>query len=353
MHDTRPDPPVFDGHNDALFRLWRDREKTDPVVSFAEDGTGHVDLPKARRGGFAGGLFALFSPSDMALPDLTHDGEGYNLPLPPPLEHGAALAPALEQAGIFLRLDQAGLVRACTTAAGIEDAMANGELAAVLHLEGADAIDPDFYLLDVLHGLGLRSLGPVWSRNNIFGHGTPFAFPSTPETGPGLTEAGRRLVRACNRRRILIDLSHMTEAGFDDVASITDAPLVASHSNAHALVPHARNLTDRQLDMIRDSDGLVGVNFATAFLRPDGQMSELETLDPVLRQLEYLLERLGESRVALGSDYDGALPPLPLADVGTLSALREAMRRAGFGPELMSRILYRNWIDLLRRTWGA
>src|SRR5690606_476421 len=115
------------------------------------------------------------------------------------------------------------------------------------------------------------SLGPVWSRDNAFAHGVPFAYPSSPDTGPGLTDAGKELVRACNRMGILIDLSHMTEKGFFDVARVSDQPLVATHSNVHAITPSARNLTDRQLDAVRDSKGVVGLNYAVSFLREDGQ----------------------------------------------------------------------------------
>ena len=126
-----------------------------------------------------------------------------------------------------------------------------GSLAAVLHIEGAEAIDPELDALEVLHAAGLRSLGPVWSRPNLFGHGVPFRFPSSPDTGPGLTDAGKALVRACNELRLMLDLSHLNEAGFWDVAALSQAPLVASHSNAHALCPCSRNLTDKQLDAIR------------------------------------------------------------------------------------------------------
>ena len=112
-----------------------------------------------------------------------------------------------------------------------------GNLAAVLHIEGAEAIDPELEALEVFYAAGLRSLGPVWSRPNVFGHGVPFRFPSSPDTGPGLTDAGKELVRACNRLRIMLDLTHLNEAGFWDVAALTDAPLVATHSNVHALCP--------------------------------------------------------------------------------------------------------------------
>ncbi len=101
----------------------------------------------------------------------------------------------------------------------------------------------------------------VWSRPTVFASGVPFKFPSTPDTGPGLTEAYRALVRACNRLGIMIDLSHLNEKGFWDVAALSQAPLVATHSNAHAICPSTRNLTDKQLDAIKEFDGMVGLNF--------------------------------------------------------------------------------------------
>ncbi|WP_407816227.1 dipeptidase, partial [Staphylococcus aureus] len=85
---------------------------------------------------------------------------------------------------------------------------------------------------------------------NIFAYGVPFRFPSTPDIGPGLTDAGKRLIKTCNELKIMVDLSHMNEQGFWDIARISDAPLVASHSNAYAICNHSRNLTDRQLDAI-------------------------------------------------------------------------------------------------------
>ena len=346
-------PPVFDGHNDMLLKLWRaEAGGASPERLFAEGCGGHLDLPRMRRGGFGGGLFAIFCPS----PDIemAMDGpNGYDVPLPPPLEPAQALPAALGQAGILLRLAASGLIRQCRTAAEIEAARAAGEVAAVLHLEGAEAIDPAFRALDVLHAAGLRSLGPVWSRPNAFGHGVPFRFPSDPDTGPGLTDLGRELVRQCAARGILIDLSHITEAGFMDVAQVWDGPLVATHSNVHELVPHSRNLTDRQLDMIRERDGMVGVNLATAFLAPDGRMAEMAEIGPVVRQFLLLIERLGEHRVGLGSDWDGALTPAPVSDPAGLPNLRRALAEAGVDAALMEKLMWGNWLRVLRVAWGA
>jgi membrane dipeptidase len=245
-----------------------------------------------------------------------------------------------------------GRVRVCRNVGDIESCLAGDVLAAVLHIEGAEAIDADFELLDVLHAAGLRSLGPVWSRPNAFGHGVPFRCPSSPDTGPGLTHLGKALIGACNRLRILIDLSHLNERGFWDVAAISNAPLVASHSNAHALSPHSRNLTDQQLVAIGESGGLVGVNFAVSFLRPDGRRDKNTPTELIIQHIEHMLEYAGENSVGFGSDFDGTVIPAELKDAGRLQILVQAMRKRGFGKPLIEKLCFRNWLGVLARTWG-
>jgi membrane dipeptidase len=342
--------PVFDGHNDVLLRLFK--QTTPAAERRFLDGLegGHLDLPRARAGGFAGGLFAIFVPSPG--PDATGSISA-DTPFPPTPGLHEAQAATLAMTAMLLRIERAsaGQVRICRTVGDIRAAMAAGALATVLHIEGAEAIDADFQILDVLHAAGLRSLGPVWSRPNIFGHGVPFRFPSPPDTGPGLTDLGKELVRQCNARKILIDLSHMSERGFWDVAALSNAPLVASHSNVHALCRSSRNLTERQLAAIRERQGLVGLNFATGFLREDGRMSADTAIEIMLRHVDALLEAVGESGVALGSDFDGATIPQAIGDVAGLPILLDALMAHGFGEGLVRRIACDNWLDLLERTW--
>jgi membrane dipeptidase len=246
-----------------------------------------------------------------------------------------------------------GQFRICRSVAELRDCLAQGIIAGVLHMEGAEAIDPDMQALAAFHGLGLRSLGPVWSRPNAFGHGVPFRFPSGPDTGPGLTAAGRRLVAECNRLRILIDLSHLNEAGFNDVARLSDAPLVATHSGAHAITASSRNLTDRQLAMIAERKGMVGVNFATVFLRRDGRRSPEMGWSPLLRHLGHLIDRLGEDHVGFGSDFDGTTIPANIGDVTGLPALQSALRAHGYDTALLRKLCHENWLNVLERTWGG
>jgi membrane dipeptidase len=136
------------------------------------------------------------------------------------------------------------------------------------------------------------------------------------------------------------------------VAAISNAPLIATHSNAHALSPHSRNLTDKQLAAIRETGGLVGINFATSFLRSDGARDADAPIELVIEHLAYMLERLGEDGVGLGSDFDGARMPTGIGTAAGLQNLVEAMRQRGFGKPLIEKVCFRNWLRVLEKTWG-
>jgi membrane dipeptidase len=349
--------PVFDGHNDFLLRLLRDPARRE-AAWLTGTAQGHLDLPRMRASGFAGGFFAIYIPSPddprAAEFEAMMDHPPYDLPLPPEVPLEAALPVAMAMAGHlhWMAAASGGAFRVVRNVAEIRECLAQGVIAGILHMEGAEAIDPDLVNLEAWHAMGLRSLGPVWSRPTAFGHGVPFRFPGTPDTGPGLTDAGRRLVAECNRLRIMIDLSHLNETGFDEVARLSDAPLVATHSNAHAVTPSTRNLTDRQLAMIRESGGMVGLNFATVFLRRDGRRSPEMGWSPILRHLDHLIAHLGEDHVGFGSDFDGATVPSCIGDVTGLDAMQITLRAHGYSTSLLEKLCHANWIALLERTWG-
>jgi membrane dipeptidase len=333
------------------------RGKIQPEQAFLEgDNIGHLDWPRMKEGGLFGGFFAVYVPSDSvgvdvdALMTQSH----YDVPLPPQLSFATSQQVTVHMASLLIRIERAskGGVKICRTAADIRHCIDTGKLAAVLHIEGAEGIDPDLHMLDVLYESGLRSIGPVWSRPNIFGHGVPFRYPSTPDTGPGLTDRGLDLIRACNRLKIMIDLSHLNEKGFWDVARLSDAPLVATHSNAWEICQHSRNLTDKQLAAIRESRGMVGVNFATSFIRPDGQRNDDTPLEEMIRHMDHLIEHVGVDGVGLGSDFDGATIPAEIGDVRGLTRLVDAMRRHGYDEATLRKLCHENWMHVLERTWG-
>jgi membrane dipeptidase len=348
--------PFFDGHNDFLLRLQQEPHRRDELW-LGNTGTGHLDLARMKQAGFAGGLFAIYVPSpSLGLEYMAMMKQApFEVPLPAPVSLELAQPVALAMAGHLHWMERAAPddFKVCRTAAEARTTFGSGRIAAVMHMEGAEAIGADLDALYLFHDMGLRSLGPVWSRPTIFGHGVPFKFPATPDTGPGLTEAGKDLVRLCNKLGILVDLSHMNEAGFNDVARLSDAPLVATHSNVHALSNSARNLTDRQLDMIRESKGMVGLNFAVGFLRADGMGTPDVPLETMVRHVDYLVERLGEDHVGLGSDFDGCTVPEPIKDATGVPALFEALATHGYDAPLLDKLAHRNWLDCLTRTLKA
>ena len=343
--------PVFDGHNHALTR--------EDYAGLGDGRSGgHLDLPRMREGGMRGGIFALFTPTpgeegivDLN-PELDADGV-FRKPLAAELPHEVAAADASAAAGRLARLEREGLL---TVARGIEDfdaAFADDAAppVAVLSLEGAEAIDPGLEALAHWHAAGLRALGPVWSRANAFATGVQFAFPSSPDIGPGLTDAGRALVRACAELGILVDLSHLNEAGFWDAAELEAGPLVASHSGAHAVSAASRNLTDAQLDAIAASDGLVGIVFAAPFLRPDFADDPETPLALIAEHARYVADRIGPRHVALGSDFDGATVPAELGGPAGLPKLLAALAAAGFDEEELTDLAWRNWRRVLAAWW--
>ena len=364
--------PIIDGHNDTLLSLIRTGRSY-----YDRTDVGHIDDPRAREGGLAGGFFACFVPSAegqtwsadveqvlgagiKGVP-LENEWGGPSLPYAQQFTNAMiAKLLNLETGGVSVRdLDSETPPEMADEPLNIvqfaEDIVENleeGNFSAILHFEGAEMIDENLYALEMYHAAGLRSLGPVWSRSNIFAHGVPFAFGQSPDTGPGLTDLGKNLVRACNALGIMLDVSHLNEKGFWDLAAITTAPIVATHSNAHAICPSTRNLTDKQLDAVRDSGGVVGLNFNVPFLHPEGSRDSNMPLSIMVDHVDYLVDKLGIDGVVFGSDFDGALMPDDLSDCSKLPNLIAELRTRGYDDAALEKMGYQNWVRILSETWG-
>jgi membrane dipeptidase len=338
---------VFDGHNDAITR-----EDHGGMVAGRPDG--HLDLPRMRAGDVRGGIFAVFTstPGDDE-EELVPRSDGVEeWVLAEPVSQPVAAGFATGAAGRLLALERAGELRVARTIDDLDRARAgDGPPVAVLHLEGAEAIDPGLEALELWYAAGLRSLGPVWSRETVFGHGVPFISPSSPDTGPGLTEAGHGLVRRCAELGIMVDLSHLNEAGFWDIARADAGPLVATHSAVHALCQTSRNLTDQQLDAIGTSGGLVGIVYACRFLRPDFADDPDTPVSLIAEHARYVADRIGVKHVALGSDFDGATIPSEVGDVAGVPKILAALREVGFSEDEIAAIAWDNWRRVLNAWW--
>lgn len=317
--------PIIDGHTDYVLSLLGTGRDF-----LTESDSGHVDLPRARRGNVAAMLSAVFI-RDAYLP-------------------GQALARTLRAVDRLLETIAAsgGRMQLVTNVAELERCLRDGTFGAILHFEGAEAIDPEFAVLRLGYRLGLRSLGLTWSRPNIYAEGV-----GPEDRGRGLTQLGRALVRACNELGVLLDVSHLNDAGFWDVIEFSTQPVVASHSNCRALCPVPRNLTDEQIRALAAKGGLLGINFHVGFLRAGAERPEDVSLGDVIAHIDHVAELVGVDYVAFGSDFDGATMPRDLPDVAALPWLVEALLRHGYDDAAVSKICYENWLRVFRTVWQA
>jgi membrane dipeptidase len=350
---------ILDGHNDVISALLHAERGGKTRTFFERQSEGHIDLPRSEEGGFAGGLFSIYVGADPQAEPASgpvlgeHDGKPVRFPRPLTLEY--AQRTSMAEIGILFRLERQsnGKLRVVRAVSDVERCLHDGAIAAVIHFEGAEAIDARLDMLDAYYAMGLRSVGPVWSRPNDFGEGVPYLFPHSPDTGPGLTDAGKALVRRCNELGIVVDVSHLNEKGFWDIVSISTAPMVATHSSVWALTPTPRNLTDRQLDAVRDSGGIVGVNFANSFLREDGGEGADVPMERIVAHFRYLADRMGVDHVGFGADLDGATVPSVVGDVAGLPRVVDALRAAGFDEADLEKMTHGNWLRVLGKIWKS
>ena len=199
----------------------------------------------------------------------------------------------------------------------------------LLAVEGGAVLGGSLAMVDELADQGVKLMTLTWNGENELACGC-FSIQNT-----GLTAFGKAALRRMGERGMLADVSHLNEAGFWDVAAVTDGPFLATHSLAAAVHPHPRNLTDSQFDCIRDRGGLVGLNLCVAHLG-EASFTAFE------RHLAHFLERDGEDTVALGCDLDGTALPPEWPGIDTLSLLRGQLLKDGFGRETVEKLFYRN-----------
>ena len=337
-------PLVLDGHEDFLTQMrgYQDMTRgagldTSPLQvaqrDFLEESSnGHVDLPRARRGGIGAAFASVWMRNEDA-------------------ERDARATAAGEVDDLLRTVDRAGgqmrLIRSVTD---LKACLGGEAFGTIMHFEGADPISADLRELRMYYEAGLRSLGIVWSRSTVFGNGVPLGRgPTPPDTG--LTEAGKDLVSECNRLGILIDVSHLNHAGFWDVVDVCKKPFVATHSDAFAIAPHVRNLNDDQLRALAAADGCTGINLTNSFIRPDLSREKDTTLDMVAAHIDHIVKLVGDRHVAIGTDFDGADMPDVLSDATRLPLLLRELKRRGYSDDSLERIAHGNFLRVLEQVW--
>lgn len=295
---------VIDGHCDTVFVPFGRRRDFTVRGDF-----GDVDVPRLLEGGVTGQFMAL----------LVNEERG-------------GTAKALGGLDLLYdALDRCPSLTLATRADHLRAAKAEGKVAAVAHIEGSDALEGQVGTLRMLYRLGVRSLGLTHNARNRAGDGIDEA-----ATGGGLSSFGKAVVREMDRLGMLVDISHLSPAGVQDVFARSRLPVIASHSNAHAVHPHPRNLTDRELEQLAATGGVACVTFVDSFLG-----DEAPTLNHVLDHIDHMVRVMGPEHVGIGSDYDGfqGVHPEGLEDITCYPRLTAGLLERGHSVEAVRAIM--------------
>ena len=309
---------VVDGHCDTV-QLFTGHE--DSYTFGLLNKVGQVDLPRLRQGGVDVQFFALY--------------------IEPQYKPCGALQRTLYLLEHFWR-EMGKYSKDVVVVKNVNDlhrAKMTGKLAALLALEGGDALD-SVEVLQVLYRLGLRSVGLTWNQRNLLADGV-----GVGASAGGLTPLGKTMVTEMNRLGIIVDAAHIAHRGFFDILELATKPMVVTHANAAAICSHRRNLNEDQLRALRDQGGVVGLTYYPPFVREDGEAN----LENLLDHFCYIAEHFGISVLGLGSDYDGIDYTVKgLEDVSRLPHLTEGLQRRGFSQEEICAILGGNFLRVMQ-----
>ncbi|WP_315120672.1 dipeptidase [uncultured Clostridium sp.] len=231
-----------------------------------------------------------------------------------------------------------------------------GKISAFLTIEGGEALKGNMENLYYFFENGVRLITLTWNYPNEIG------FPSSKDeyVDKGLTFFGTDLVDEMNRLGMLIDVSHLSDRGFYEVADRTKAPFVASHSNSREITPHRRNLTDTMIKVLSEKGGVMGINFYSQFLRErmsgdshisgDNHVNNIGMIKDMVAHIKHIRNVGGIDCIALGSDFDGISSPVEIEDISQMDKLIFVLEKEGFSFDEMEKILYKNAQRVIKDT---
>ncbi|MGV8145759.1 MAG: dipeptidase [Alkaliphilus sp.] len=216
----------------------------------------------------------------------------------------------------------------------MEEINRKGKMSAFLTIEEGGVLKGELYNLRNFHRLGVRLITLLWNYPNHIG------FPNCKEEymNKGLTAFGREVVCEMNRLNMLIDVSHLSDQGFYDIAQISKMPFIASHSNARAIKNHSRNLTDRMIKLIAEKGGVMGINFCAGFLGN----TTISRMEDKVEHIKHIKNIGGIDVIAIGSDYDGIDCELEIKNIGEMNKLAAELEKNGFSLDEIERIFFKN-----------
>lgn len=325
---------TIDMHCDTIAELWYRRLKNEPA-ELAKNEL-HMDIEKMKKGDYMLQNFAMFV-------NLERKWD--------PLES------VLKLIDLFYEEMEKNkeVIGVVTTYQDILENQKAGRMSALLSVEEGEVCKGEIPFLHTIYRLGVRMMTLTWNHENSLAfpnsvpHDADVVYPFDADTTNGLKEKGFAFIEEMERLGIIIDVSHLSDAGFYDVYEHTKKPFVASHSNARALCAHCRNLTDDMIRKLAERGGVTGLNYCGGFLMdPDENGQVYSRVKQMAEHARYLVNVGGIACVGLGSDFDGIEGDLEIKDCSMMPLLEHELRKQGFHESEIEAIFYKNVLNLYK-----
>ena len=329
---------MIDLHCDTVWAIAEEKKKKHTKTDTKEKECSlqrsffQIDEEKLVKGGYMAQCFAMFVPND---------GE-------------ERFQRCVDLIGLYYaELNRCERLASAYSYADLIENRKNKKISAILTVEDGCPIGNRLENVRKLYDFGVRMACLTWNYPNAIGYPNVDASkpekvdPFTPDSARGLTDFGKEVVKEMQKLGMIVDVSHLSDAGFYDVAKISQKPFVASHSNARGLCPHVRNLTDSMLKKIADVGGMVGLTYVKGFLHTDKALGA-KTLDRLVEHIRYVRRVAGVECIALGSDFDGADRDIELSDAAEAPRLVSRLEKEGFSTAEIEKITYQNALRVFK-----
>lgn len=321
----------IDLHCDTLMKL----VLSDENIDLASNDKTSVDFKRLKEGNAMAQFFAIFLPDE--------ETYGYYKKEPVPDDEYILKAVNILKESVGRNSD---IIEMAFNADDIERNQKNNKMSAILTIEDGRSIDGKLEKIKKYYDMGIRLITLTWNYENSLG----FPNSNDPEMmNKGLKPFGREAVEYMNELGILVDVSHLSDGGFYDVANISKKPFIASHSNARGISPHRRNLTDDMIRIIGEKGGVIGLNFCASFLNENAQGPK-STIEMMIKHLNYIRNVGGEDVLALGTDLDGIEGNLEIDSCNKMPLLFDVLEKAGWSSKLIEKFAYENSLRVIKET---
>jgi membrane dipeptidase len=314
------DDIVCDGHCDTVLEIFKKNRRLN-----TRSKTGQLDIPRLQIGGVDVQVFAVYIEKEFKP------------------KHSLQRALQLIDSLLLELSVNKDAIELAASYEKIKSIIATGKIAAILAIEGGEALEGELSNLRIFYLLGVRLITLTWNQRNDIADGSDYAHSKR-----GLSLFGKRVIQEMNRLGMMIDVSHISESGFWDVLQHSRYPVLASHSNCYQLCPHQRNLKDSQIQAIAEKGGLVCVTYVPDFLRTENRKA---VIDDVINHIDHIASLVGTDFIGLGSDFDGCQElPEGLEGADKVFRIKEKLIERGYQREDIQKIMGKNFLNFFRRV---